>query len=278
MRGQDSEGRHFHDHLRQYNSSLSFTSLKYTSDERLAQLPPGIKCFQIHGQLYHLQGPLEPGDNSAPKFAQLYLYDPAFAANSRHNLHPNLRPTILTQLTNILHEVNPYVVKYRTAKEQLDDIDVHEEEVWILLNPQLKLILEMGKDARRHNLPTSEEVAMIIPEEYEKSTSRDNVLAFRSAGENGNHYSLINSSHASYMPLHYVLLFPFGEPGWHWRLELQNQNGERSRTRLGQRTYYRYRLHIRSGTPQLLFFAKRLFQQYVVDIWAMCDQNKLSWL
>ena len=60
MTGLDPESRHFRQHIREYNSSLSFTSIRYTADERLARLPPGVKCFQIHGELYHLQGPLAP--------------------------------------------------------------------------------------------------------------------------------------------------------------------------------------------------------------------------
>lgn len=49
-------------------------------------------------------------------------------------------------------------------------------------------------------------------------------------------------------------------------------------TRLSQRAYYRFRLHVRFGEAKTLFCAQRLFQQYVVDAWAVCDQNKLLWL
>ena len=45
-----------------------------------------------------------------------------------------------------------------------------------------------------------------------------------------------------------------------------------------QRTYYRFRLHTRPDEPSTLFRAQRLFQQFVVDAWAICDQNKLGWI
>ena len=80
------------------------------------------------------------------------------------------------------------------------------------------------------------------------------------------------------MPLHYVILFSSGEPGWHWSLELRNSNGIRQKIRLPQRAFYHYRLHPRRVETALLFQSQRLFQQYLVDAWATCDQNKLSWL
>lgn len=36
--------------------------------------------------------------------------------------------------------------------------------------------------------------------------------------------------------------------------------------------YYRYTV------PSLLIYGKQLFQQYLVDAWASCDQNKCDWI
>jgi hypothetical protein len=44
----------------------------------------GLHAFQIHDELYHLQGPLLPtDDDSSPSYAQLYIYDPLYAAERR---------------------------------------------------------------------------------------------------------------------------------------------------------------------------------------------------
>ena len=87
----------------------------------------------------------------------------------------------------------------------------------------------MGEDRRRHNLPTADDVAIIVPSEYGDSGFHDMVLAKRSSdGQEG--FSFINSNHAGYMPLHYVLLFPQGELGWHWALQLNDPNGQREIT------------------------------------------------
>jgi hypothetical protein len=148
----DADGKHFRKHLREYNSALSFTSLKYSVDERISILGPGIQCFQIHGELYHRQGPLNPQQNHQPQFAQLFLYDPHLAADIRQRDHMNLQSGILHALTNMLHDVNPFINIYKMAKERLDQQANLQpgQEARILLNPQLQLILEVGSDHRRY--------------------------------------------------------------------------------------------------------------------------------
>ena len=252
MKNQDSISRTFRTKIREYNSALSFTSVKYQADTRTANWGSGVQCFQIYGELYHLQGPLEPVPNTTPQFAQLFLYDPQYAANMQYTAHSDLDLHLLEQLTLMLHECNPFIEIYQTAKERLNAASINTESgiTRIVLNPQLQLIVESGADKRRCNLPTSNEVAMIIGNEYAESGFRDIILASRN-NDNRPHFSTINGNHASYMPLHYVLLFPRGELGYHWALQLQDNGGQRRNTRLAQRAFYRYRLHPRIGESDI---------------------------
>ena len=182
----------------------------------------------------------------------------------------------------MLHEVNLLISLYKTARERLAE-QAEGQDTRIILNPQMRLVLEAEADRRRQNLPTVEEVAMLVPvnSEYSEASFCDIVMATRS-GEGGSEgstgFTTINETHGAYMPLHYVLLFPRGDLGWHWGLRLENLTGNRQWTRLPQRAFYRYSLHPRLGETLLLFQSQRLFQQYVVDSWAACDQTKLSWL
>ena len=41
--------------------------------------------------------------------------------------------------------------------------------------------------------------------------------------------------------------------------------------------YYVYHLHVRDGPQPPLFYGGKLFQQFVVDAWANCEQRKLNW-
>ena len=91
----------------------------------------------------------------------------------------------------------------------------------------MRLIMESGADKRRENLPISDEIAAIIPDELGTSGPRDLVLALCNAPNGQRQLSKVHVTHPSYMLLHYVLLFIFGEYGWHWGLTLRENNGPR---------------------------------------------------
>jgi len=46
---------------------------------------------------------------------------------------------------------------------------------------------------------------------------------------------------------------------------------------ISDRCYYAYRLHVRDGPQPPLFYSGKLFQQFVVDAWANCEQRRLNW-
>jgi len=279
MTGQDSHSRLFRQHIRRWNTLFAFTSLSFNADARTGATGQGLQLFQIHGAIYHQQGPLVPPGGRDALYSQIYLYDPDQAAQARQARAPTLDMTIIASLTRMLQEVSPFIQLYLTARERFAQLSEQEQNLRIILDPRLSLIVESGADRTRENLPTANEVAMILPEEYGRGGFRDIVLAERVNGKvPDNGLTIINSNHASYLPLHYVLLFPYGEPGWHWARTLRNEEGNRQNLRMSQRTFFRFRLHTRTDEPATLMRSQRLFQQFVVDAWAACDQNKLNWL
>jgi len=81
---------------------------------------------------------------------------------------PRTSTFLLIYWLQMLHNCNPFIQIYQTAHERLQDAvrDLPNEEILILLNPRMELIVTNGVDHRRHNLPQANEVAMIIPDEY----------------------------------------------------------------------------------------------------------------
>ena len=67
-------------------------------------------------------------------------------------------------------------------------------------------------DRRRYNLPTVEEIAAVIPGDgtERRSDHRDIVVRLR-----GGSLKRISHLHQSYSTLHYTMLFPQGESGFH---------------------------------------------------------------
>ena len=96
-------------------------------------------------------------------YAQLYLYDSGFASARRFENNPGLNQILLRQLTAMLYECNPFIAIYKTAFERLQDPG-NSPEIRLILNPQMRLLLEEGADRRRNNLPTADQVAIIIPD------------------------------------------------------------------------------------------------------------------
>jgi hypothetical protein len=64
--------------------------------------------FQIQGELYHLQGPLENQSGQSPVFAQVWFYDAQYEADIRHGRDPKLHLPTLNTLTEMLQHVNPF--------------------------------------------------------------------------------------------------------------------------------------------------------------------------
>jgi hypothetical protein len=273
LEGDDPRARSFRQNIRAYNSALAFTSVSYTKDTR-TDLSRGLHCFQIHGELFHYQGPLQPGSQETPAFAQLFFYDPDYATDIRLQHRSQLDRMILRGLHEMLADYNPFIRIYKTARERLATQTGHFR---ILLNPQMHLVLQSGADRRRENLPTSTELAGILPDEFTDESRRDVLLAVREPGRNGQQLHRVPVTHAAYMPLHYVLLFPHGEYGWNYGLQLRDARHTRQRTRFEQRPFYRFRLHTRSREFSPLFYAGRLFQQYVVDAFVACETTALDW-
>jgi len=58
----------------------------------------------------------------------------------------------------------------------------------------------------------------------------------------------------------------------------QRDGEERAHSQVVSDTcYYAYRLHVRDGPQPPLFYGGKLFQQFVINAWANCEQRKLNW-
>ena len=115
----------------------------------------------------------------------------------------------------------------------------------------------------------------------------------------------ISELNRAYTALHYVLLFPRGEDGWHPDIPLAGvlDSGNkrysvrksiyvvmtefcekslilisRGSGRVSQMQFYAYQLQVRSPSRSLIHWGGRLFQQWVVDVYASMEQNRLRWV
>ncbi|KAF9487297.1 hypothetical protein BDN71DRAFT_1485350 [Pleurotus eryngii] len=232
----DPQSREFRANIRMYNMALAFMSLGVKQDHSINQRFGGNTwVFRIQGQLHHNSGALESEEGTAPSYAQLYIHDPDVALCQRMNY-------MMSALQTMLIQHHQYAAIFKQAFEILRDLE-NTPDAEIKLCEILR-DLENTPDAEIMNT----EVAMIMPGDTSSPDYCDIVLRCRMPPGQTRLYR-IHEGHSAYTPLHYVLLFPFGEHGWHQGL-LQGQ----------------YSTLLRGG---------RLFQQLLIDWWALADQANL---
>jgi hypothetical protein len=241
----------------------------------------GPNAFRIHGSLHHLMGSLLPPEGVQPSYAQLYIYDSAEATDIRATRPGNegLDRVILRSLHDMLYRNHLYAPLYKQAYQVMREKAPEEQT-----DVRARIHFRQGTDGRRYNVPTADEIAVIIPGDgsEEVSDKRDIILRLQ-----GGRLERISQLSHAYSTLHYVLLFPSGEEGWHIDIPLNvNQQGNRRAKKVTQLLYYAYRIHLRPARMDHnnrmehnnIFRGGRLFQQYVVDAWASIEQNNLNWI
>jgi len=108
-----------------------------------------------------------------------------------------------------MYNINPYVEVFKMARDMMATEGAP-------IDLKLRLIASRTKNAHRYNVPTADEVAaLMVGNGFEAIDRRDVVLA-QQAGP----FQRISELHVGYMALHYPLLFPYDEDGWHLNIPL----------------------------------------------------------
>ena len=257
----DKRGREFRSHIRAYNTSLASCTFRVKVDNELANAKLGVYTFCIHGVVHHSIGRLIPEPGEPPKFAQIYIHDgrPEAEVESRLRHMGELCLPELKGLQQMLHEVNPYVSDFKHAVDVM-----HSRNA---IDVKLTNVESSSEDPRTHSAPTAAEIAVLLPGDgYSSGVVNRDIVVHANTGNIGN----INELHRSYDSLHYVLLFPSGNDAWH--INIPNSRGRGMVTALD---FYCYRLMVRSGLNHLSL-SVRLFHQYIVDMYAKIEQQRLN--
>ncbi|XP_058207867.1 uncharacterized protein LOC131320951 [Rhododendron vialii] len=161
--GDDDRSKSFRKHARGYNATNAFTSLGATLDPRVPA-GSGPTSFTIHGELRHRVGSLLPQHGKDAKYAQLYIFYPTSALEVQNRNNEQLRRDVLETIQETLLQVNPFVDKFRQAYAILDQLDVARQTL------PAHFHYSSSKDRRTYNLPTADEIAVVIPGDGSKAS------------------------------------------------------------------------------------------------------------
>lgn len=263
MSGDTAASRHFLENIRRYNSCFQMTSFGATKHVTEGGFMP---TFKIQGQVYHQVGSLLPVPETDPQFLQIYFMgDSTAEANHRRTLFPNTRPNIVEGLQRFLHENNSYVQLFKFALERMP---TDEYKVVIRADKTPR-----GEHQRKFNAPTSDEVAIVMSgNTFEK---RDIVLHKRDNG-----LQRVAETHRSYDALQYPLMFWQGEDGYYINIPQVNPSTGSAVTKktVSAMDFYAFRIMAREGEENHILKCRQLFHQYIVDMYAKIESERLLYI
>ena len=276
----------FKSEIRSYNNSLAMASLGFDEKVRMPGFNPTIK---FGGKMYHQIGPLRPSDGKLKSFAQMYINDPSIDAEAEANHRiksvtmersdHKLDMKTMLELQAMMHEHNPYVASFKGL------MDIPEDEV-----KDVQFVLKKDKKPAnndhkgRYNLPTTcNEIALIALNDVNDSAD---VRIQLKDGPN----RFISDMNQSFDPLHYVLLFPDGSPGWCVELYqndpktgevlCQEYNGEFRPKKISPTQFYNYRLQTRDEAFHYNTIPRsgKLMQEYACMQFYKAERQRLNWI
>ena len=215
-----------------------------------------------------MYGPLIAGQNETPRFAQLYIHDPATQHTLRiqnMNLPTSLSSKqvetitkVMSKLQNLMAEVNPYVKDFKHICEIPDD-EIKGGKIVISCKDRPN-----GAHERTYNEQTSlSEVSVLT-----NSQPGDLVLRKRGGG-----LKFVYDIHPSAQPLHFTLLFPYGTKGYD---ETEKHVKGDTKKRVTPREFFAYHLNMRDPSSDFLFRTGRLFQEYLCIAFTTIQNQKLK--
>ena len=275
----------FRQNIRSYNSSLSFASLgasfvKFNSH--------GPYVFKMGGGCYHLTPHTRLTSNqNFEQYAQLYYIDSADATTLRlqHNANSNCNEDILIQMDEWIRNNNLYAQNYllmRQLEERLKQSGIVQPQIRMELNAERhKYQQQQQIHPGRLNLPSVNEVAAIFENNDGEPPWKRDVRIYPihpKPGVTGEQLSLLSPN---LDPMTYVLLYPYGTPGWEpdWRLQsFPNIQQNQVRNNLTLLQYKVALTAIRDTTFSPIMKAGKLTQQWLVDSYLQVEAKNLQFL
>ena len=261
MSATTTRSKHFLENIRKYNSCFQMTSFGASSEV----CEPGfMPTFKVQGQVYHRVGSLLPPSDGQHKFLQIYfMSDERLEARQGCNNIPGTHQDVVTELQQMLHQHNAYVDIFKTALQRMPS-DAYK----VVIRADKKPAEE---HARCFNAPTTDEVAIVIAgNEFDR---RDIVLEKK----NNNQLQRVAETHRSYDALQYPLIFCAGEDGYHFLIPRTDPTTGMpiDRKKVSAMSFYAYRIMVRAGTVNHILRCRQLFHQFVVDMYAKIESERL---
>ena len=258
------EAKIFRKNTRPLNNALALSSLQVKTRQFSGNFVPNV-IFE--GKVCQRIGPLYPEVGEEPKFAQLYVMDPATSQTQRINnmclpdtmtkKEINILANIMDKLQQMLKDVNPYVKDVLHICE-IPDAELAEGKLIVSCKERPK-----GTHERKYNIQQNlTEISVLT-----NSLPGDMVLHKRGGG-----LQTIYDIHPAAQPMHFILLFPFGTKGY----DAELRHTDKKTKRVSPREFFCFHINMRSSNSDFLFRFGRLFQEWVCLAFTTMESQRLK--
>ena len=286
VRGDTAASKAFLDKFRSYQSAFQAAS---TGIKNVTLNGPH-SAFTVQGKLYHsLATSATPEDGKPETFMQIYTLDDQAAAVRRGQLFEGLDGDVLSKLTRMMTDHNPYAHQFKALRDASTP-----SATLVLQTPESRTV--NGNDARTYRAPAASEVAVLILGDEDGQRRGREVIVHKVQGDHPDGYAVqrIPTTDAAFMPLHFMLLCPRGESGWNLDMYRVSDAGDvmdvgeicdgargGKRRRLTPMDWASFYLAVRGDNTQEenpLHCCKRGFGEWCCETFALQEEQRLSFL
>ncbi|XP_074115105.1 uncharacterized protein LOC141537825 [Cotesia typhae] len=226
-----------------------------------------MTTFKVQGQAYHKLGSLMVEPDQNPVFLQIYFVgDDDRERDIRCGLFSRLNLQLTHQLQMLLHKHNKYILDIQAA---IDSVPKNQKEFKIVINADRK---PFEGHKGRFNAPQANEVAvLIVGQDFER---RDIVIHSRSK-----QLIRISETHRAYDTLQYPLMFCHGEDAYHINIPKRDEKTKVTLNKtVSSLEFYSFRVMERDGESCYLLLFHNLLNQFLVDMYAKIETERLCWI
>ncbi|CAN1326876.1 ATP-dependent DNA helicase PIF1 [Linum perenne] len=267
----DELSRHYQKHIRSYNAAFSWTSFGAKLNPHLLH-SRGPYSLVLCGENYHYMGSILPVEGARPRYSQLYVFDPASEVEDRlsnvSSTTRTLNAQLMSDLQDMLDEHNVLTQSFRRVRDALRQ--PNSESL------RLRISGTRVPNDRRYELPSGTDLAGLIPGDFEPDhEERDIIVNNRSTG-----LTRITSLNPLFDSLHFPLLFPYGNDGFHELIRYNPLYAKPTKKReyVTQNEYYNFRLQYRKNEGKTLIRSGKALQHFCIDAFTTIEQNRLLYI
>ena len=151
-------------------------------------------------------------------------------------------------------------------------IGIDPVEVKVQFNASPSANETQGDHPGRYHLPTAPEVALLMPRHIPVGSKRQIVCDMRNSSRS--RLTFIPDHHQCYFPFMYSVLAPYGTNGW--THEMRSNDAGRMKITLPR--WVRWQIMTRPTQFNHIVHSRKLFQQFLVDHWAIKETSALNWM